>query len=145
MDGDFRMDLDDLVRHLDSAEVISIALPLLRKTILIDTRFTEEDAPLVKLVPMATSLEERARALRKLRPQFPKPDSMAVVPWPKYVESLIHLGIWQKVLERFVESGHKEAVQACGRVLEEVRRLEKEELFDVITGDNYHTLWARPH
>ena len=65
------------------------------------------------------------------------------MPWPKYARSLVYLGIWRKVLERFVYSGHKEAVRACNDVLKEVYRLEREELSAVIHGENYHTIWAR--
>lgn len=143
MDGDFRIDVEEVLRNIDSAEVISIYFPLLRKTILIDTRFTEEDAPMVKIVPMASSVDERNRSLRRLRPHFPRPRSITVVPWPKYVESLVQLGVWQKVMERFVYSGHKEAVQECSLVLEDMYGLELDELSAVIKGDNYHTMWAR--
>lgn len=143
MDGDFRIDLDEVLKNIDSADVISIYFPILRKTILIDTRFTEEDPPMIRIVPMVTTPEERHRVLRRLRPHFPRPKAITVVPWPKYVESLVRLGIWRKVLERFVYSGHKEAVQACNQVLEEMYELEMEELSAVITGENYHTMWAR--
>lgn len=143
MDGDFRIDLDEVLKNIDIADVISIYFPILRKTILIDTRFTEEDPPMIRIVPMVTTPEERHRVLRRLRPHFPRPKAITVVPWPKYVESLVRLGIWRKVLERFVYSGHKEAVQACNQVLEEMYELEMEELSAVITGENYHTMWAR--
>lgn len=143
MDGDFRLDLDEVLRNIDVAEVISIYFPVLRKAMLIDTRFTVEDPPMVKVVPMAASIEERNRALRKLRPHFPKPKSITVVPWPKYVDSLVRLGVWQKIVERLVDSGHKETVRECKRVLEEMQLLEMKELSAVITGENYHTMWAR--
>lgn len=109
MDGDFRIDLDEVFRNIDGADVISIYFPLLRKTLLIDTRFSEEDPPMVKVVPMVGTIEERRRALRRMRPQFSRPKEIAVVPWPKYVDSLVQLGVWQRVLERFVYSGHREA------------------------------------
>lgn len=143
MDGDFRIDLDDLLKNVNAAEVISIYFPVLRKTILVDTRFTTEDPPMVRIVPMAGSLEERQRSLRRLRPQFPRPKSITVVPWPKYVGSLVQLGVWDKLLERFAFSGHKEAIQACNDVLKEVHKLEMDELGAVISGENYHTVWAR--
>ena len=143
MDGDFRINLDDMARHLDSAEVISIYLPFLRRTILIDARFTDKVPPMVRLVAMAVSVEERTRVLRRLRPEFPKPKTIAVLPWPRYVESLIYLGLWPKILQRFAESGHKETVQACSRVIERVQRLETDELAAVIKGENYHTMWSR--
>ncbi|MBI2856465.1 MAG: hypothetical protein HYX93_06440 [Chloroflexi bacterium] len=132
MDGDFRIDLADILKNIQTADVISIYFPLLGKTLLIDTRFTMEDSPLVAVVPMATSMEERFRALRKLRPYLPRPRSITVVPWPRYAESLVRLGVWQKVLERFVHSGHKEAVQACGEAMREIIHLEEAELSAVL-------------
>ena len=143
MDGDFRIDLDDLLKNVNTAEVISFYFPVLRKTLLVDTRFTVEDAPMVRIVQMAGSLDERQRSLRRLRPQFSRPNSITVIPWPKYVDSLVELGVWAKVLERIAYSGHKEAVRKCEEVLEEMRRLEKDELAAVISGENYHTMWAR--
>ena len=143
MDGDFRIDLDDLLKNVNTAEVITFYFPVLRKTILVDTRFTIDDPPMVRIVQMAGSLDERQRSLRKLRPQFSRPESITVVPWPKYVDSLVDLGVWSKVLERIAYSGHKEAVQQCDEVLREIRRLEKNELAAVISGENYHTVWAR--
>jgi len=143
MDGDFRINLEEILRNIYSAEIISIYFPLLRKTILIDTRFSDNDPPMVKIVPMALTVDDRNRALRKLRPNFPRSRSLTVIPWPKYVESLVDLGIWDKVMERFVDSGHKKSVEECRNVLEEMYDLEMEELSAVIRGENYHTIWSR--
>ena len=143
MDGDFRINIEDMARQLDSAEVISIYLPFLRRTILIDARFTDKVPPMVRLVAMAVSVEERTRVLRRLRPEFPKPKAIAVLPWPRYIESLIYLGLWPKILQRFAESGHKETVRAWSRVIDRVQRLEADELAAVIKGENYHTMWSR--
>ena len=144
MNGDFRMDMDDIVRNIESAEIVCVYFPLLRKTLVVDTRTDVEDPPIVKLLPMASSVEERFKSLRKLRPRFPRPEKVAVIPWPKYVDSLIRLGLWDRIVERCASSGDKGSVQACGGVLEELRGLEKAELIAVITGDNYHTIWQSP-
>ena len=88
MDGDFRIDVEEVIRKVEQAEVISMYFPMLRKTILIDTRFSDENFPLVKIMPMATSLDERHRLLNKMRPYFPRPKAITVILWPKYVDSL---------------------------------------------------------
>ena len=143
MDGDFRIDVEEVIRKVEQAEVISMYFPMLRKTILIDTRFSDENFPLVKIMPMATSLDERHRLLNKMRPYFPRPKAITVILWPKYVDSLVNSGVWSTILERFAHSRHKRAVEACYLVLEEMYDLELEEFSAVIRGDNYHTLWAR--
>ena len=143
MDGDFRIDVEEVIKKIGQAEVISMYFPMLRKTILIDTRFSGEDPPFVKIMPMATSLDERSRLLKKMRPHFPPPKAITVILWPKYVESLVGSGVWSKILERFAYSGHRKTVEACSVVLNKMYDLELEEFSAVINGDNYHTLWAR--
>ena len=143
MDGDFRLDLSEVTRNIETAQIICLYFPLLRKTLLADTRFDVEDGPLVKIVPMVDSVEERFRTLRRLRPRFPKPDSLTVIPWPKYVDSLVRLGIWDKLIARVIATGDKTAVRRCQETLDELRRLEMEEFSHVIRGESYHTVWQR--
>ena len=143
MDGDFRIDLDEAFRNIEVSEVISIYFPLFRKTLLIDARYSQEESPMVKIVPMALSIEERSRTLKKLRPNFEKPKSITVLPWPKYVNSLVGLGIWEKVLQRLVDSGHTGVIKRCSRLLDDLYEFESKELAAVIQGDNYQTMWAR--
>ncbi len=141
MDGDFRLDIGEIARNIETADVLSIYFPLLRKTLIIDGRSDVEEGPMIKLLPMASSVEERFRTIRKLRTRFPRPESITVVPWPKYVDSLVRLGIWDKLMQRLASGGHKGAIKDSQTVLEELRQLERQELAAVIRGDNYHTLW----
>lgn len=142
MNRDFDLDLSEIIRSIDNAEVISIILPRFRKSLLVDARLTLEDKPLIKIVPMVNSLEERLRSLRRMRPTFPKPVEIAVIPWFGYVESLVKLGVWDSVVKKFVDSGNKDAVRACAGVLRDLKILEQEELVAVIKGDGYQTLWS---
>ncbi len=143
MMGDFDIDLGEVMKSVENAEVISIFFPRLRKSLIIDTRFTVEDGPLIKVVPIARSVEDRLRSLKRLRPSFPKPADVAVIPWIANVDSLIHLGVWDRIVHRFVDSAQKGAVKACSQVLWELRLLEREEMTAVIMGEGYHTLWSR--
>ena len=141
MDGGFLVNLEDLMQQLDSAQVVSVYFPMLRKTLLVDTRATLDDAPIVKIAPMVTSIEERFRAIRRLRPQLPRPEAITVLPWPRCVDSLVRLGIWQRIVERLADGAHLQALRDLDEALEQLRQLEREELAAVITGKNYHTLW----
>ncbi len=142
MNRDFGLDLSEITKNIDNAEVISIIFPKFRKSLLVDARLTLEDRPLIKIVPMVNSLEERLRSLKKMRPTFPRPVEIAVVPWFGYVNSLVRLGVWECIVKKFVDSGNREAVRACSGVLKDLRTLEQEELLAVIKGDGYQTLWS---
>lgn len=143
MDSDFRVDLDEIMNNLNTAQVVAIYFPILGKTLLLDRRIDPVEGPLVKVVPMAGSVEERFRSLRRLRPGLPIPKSIAIIPWPKYVASLRRLGIWDRIVERFCKDKQPQAVEACQGAYEEISRLEREELRDAIAGKRFHSLWER--
>ena len=141
MDSDFRIDIGEVQRAIDVGEITALYFPLLRKTLLMDTRTTGVDGPMIKVVPMASSPEERFRDLVRMRPRLPKPESINIVPWPKYVASLVRLQVWDHIVRRFLEIGPPEIVKRCEECLDELKRMEREELRRAITGENYETLW----
>ncbi len=144
MDGDFRLDMDEIIRNIETADVISIFFPLLRKTLLLDTRCDIEDGPMVRVVPMVDSVEERFRALKRMRPRLPRPESITVIPWPKYVSSLKRLGVWDKLVQRMVSNGSGEIAEMCDNCFRDLTELDNAEVAAVISGDNYYTLWEAP-
>jgi len=141
MDSDFRIDLSEVNRNLDAAEVVSLYFPLLRQTLLIDTRSSGIDRPLIKVVPMVSTPEERFRSLRQMRPRFPKPDSITIIPWPKYVGSLVRLGVWDHIVSRFADLGDPALVRRCEACLQELLTAERQEIGRAIRGDNFQDLW----
>lgn len=143
MDSDFLPDLDELRRHLERSEVVGIYFPLLRRTLLLDMRTNEHDPPLVIVVPMVNSMEERLRSLKRLRPRFPRPESMVLVPWPKYVGSLQRLGVWDLVLQRLEAVGGATARSRCETAFQELTAAEQQHLRSAITGEGFKTIWQR--
>ena len=141
MDSDFRIDIGEVQRAIDVGDITALYFPLLRKTLLMDTRTTGVDGPMIKVVPMASSPEERFRDLVRMRPRLPKPESINIVPWPKYVASLVRLEVWDHIVRRFLEIGPPEIVKRCEECLEELKQMEREELRRAITGEKYETLW----
>ncbi len=144
MDTDFRIDIAEVNRNIDSAEIITLYFPLLRKTLLMDTRTNSVDGPMIRVVPMASSPEERFKSLVKMRPRFPRPESITLIPWPKYVDSLVSLGVWDHVVRRFADYGAPEVVRKAEACLRELRRSERAEILRAIRGDHYQTLAGVP-
>src|SRR3954447_26445023 len=105
MDSDYQLDMDELQRRLQETEVAGIYFPFLRRTLLIDLRTSVVEGPLVIVTPMVDSVEDRVRSLKKLRPRFPRPSSMMLVPWPKFVSGLERLGVLGLVEDRLGEKG----------------------------------------
>ncbi|MDP6455577.1 MAG: hypothetical protein QF898_20030 [SAR202 cluster bacterium] len=142
MEGNFLFEIDEVLRNVQEAEVMSIFFPSFRRALIVDTRSNADDGPMVRLMPMASSPQDRVRSIRKLRPGFPRLQNPTLIPWQRYVESLVNLGVWEKIVTRIEESGDGKAIQACEAALTELRRLEREELVAAISGENYQTIWS---
>ena len=142
MDGDFVLDLDEVMDSLENGEVISLSFPTFNKALVIDTRSSEHEGPLVCVCPVVGSPRERIRVLRSMRPDFPRVHNITVIPWPKSVASLVNLGVWERLVSRFEKDGQFEATKECDAALRELRTLEKSELAAVVAGENYHTIWS---
>lgn len=142
MDSDYRIDVAEVNKNIDFAEVIALYFPLLRKTLLMDLRTNDVDGPMIRVVPMANTSEERFQSLLKMRPRFGRPDSITIIPWPKYARTLVDLGIWERIVRRFAEAGSPQSVRDCDRCYRELSKLESEELRRAVTGENYETIWG---
>jgi len=144
LDSDYRIDVSEVNRNIDLVDVIAMYFPLLRKTLLMDLRTNDVDGPMIRVVPMANTPEERFQSLIKMRPRFGKPDTITIIPWPKYVDSVVSLGIWDHIVRRFADTGSAEMVRQCEKCLAELSKLEREEMTRAITGENYETIWGKP-
>ncbi len=142
MEGNFLFEMDEVFRNIQKAEVMSIFFPALRKALVVDARFNSTDGPMVRLLPMAGSPQERLRSIRRLRPGFPRLQNLTLIPWQRYVDSLVTTGVWAKIEDRIKEAGDIRAVEACDAALVELRQLERKELRAVIVGEGYQTIWS---
>ena len=141
MEGNFLFDIDQVIQNVSEAEVMSVFFPTLRRALIVDTRSNESVGPFVRLMPMARSPQDRMRSIRRLRPQFPRPANLTLIPWQRYVDSLVESGVWDQIVERIRQSGDEAAVSACSQALNDLRQMERDELVSAITGHNYHTIW----
>ncbi len=145
MNSDFIFDVDGMKQSIDNSDVVSIFFPSLGKALVVDPRSNETLGPMVRIMPMAASPQERLRSIRRHRPGLPRVRNLAVIPWTRYVDSLVRLGIWDKLIGRLQDADEHDAVAECESALNALRRMEKAEEVNAITGKNYHTIWPVEH
>jgi hypothetical protein len=143
MDNDFAIDIDSILEVIDKADIITIRFLILPQRLLIDTRCSESEGPLVKLVPRAASLEERFKSIKQLRPRFRLPEKITAIWWPKHVRELVTCAVWDRIVRRLTSAGFPQAEEQCQEILEELVRLEQQEVLNAIAGEGYHCLWER--
>jgi hypothetical protein len=143
MDNDYALNLDDILRTIETAEVVRIRFQLLDKRLVIDNRYNEVEGPLVKLVNRAGSSEETFRNLKRMRPRFPLPEKMTAIYWPKYVNTLCSTGVWSAIVNRVGRTGFSDCLQQCDDALQELLQLERREIRNAISGEGFQTVWQR--
>ncbi len=141
---EYGVDLDEIGRVIDVAEVLVVRFQVVEARLLLDFRTSSSDGPLIKIVPRAGSVEERFRSLKKLRPAFPLPDRILSFLWPRGVMALEESGVLSRLERRLGELGGVAAQTACAEVYGELRREESAMLVAAIRGgDGFQTLWQR--
>jgi len=141
MDTDYGIDFEAIYEVIASAEVIAFRFVTIPQRLLFDTRHTLSDGPLLRLVPQTASLEERFRAIKQLRPHFKVPRKITGIWWPRYAQSLVETGVWERIVNRMRDTGFPKVDDQCAEVLRELIHRERAEILNAITGKGYHTMW----
>jgi len=145
MEDDFGLDLQEIMKVIDTAEVLVVRFSIVDKRLLVDARCNQEEGPLIKLVPRVTSVEERFRYLKQVRPRFPLPERIMTFMWPRHVEVLQTSGIWQHIVDKLAALGHAGTAEECETVYRDLLADEKAQVVAAIRGEGgYHSLWERP-
>ena len=141
MDNIYNLDYDEIIRTVRKADVLIFRFVTVPQRLLIDNRFSDVDAPMVKIVPRAENTEDRFKSLKILRPRFKLPGKISAVWWPRYVRALEERGIWAEVVKRIVDNGYAASAADCDAVYRELVQMERSELANAIGGEGYRTLW----
>lgn len=142
MDNDFSIDLVDIASAIRTSEVLTMRFVAVGHRLLVDFRTNELDGPMVRVVEPVSSIEERYRSLKKLRPRFASPEKITSVWWPRFTHSLKTTGIWDEVMLRVSETGHADSVRRCEEALQELIELEIQQQRNAVTGTGFNTLWS---
>ena len=144
MDSDSGEELREFFQEIDSAEVVAVILPALGQCLVLDSRNTADDPPQMSVSPPLGSGEQRLRELNRARPHLPEAQRLVAIPWTGSVDALVRSGVWQRLVDRMVESGSESAQESCQACLKELHRWERAGLVAMIRGQGpYHTLWSR--
>ncbi len=141
---DYGFDVDEVLRVIETAEVLVIRFAILDQRLLIDARASPEEGPLIAVVPRAASLEDRFRSLKQMRPRFPLPDKIMSFMWPRHVGTFKSSILWERIVQRLVSLGGETMADHCEKACQELERQERAEVVAAIRGgDGYQSLWER--
>ena len=143
MENGFKIDIKQILVHVEQAQVMSIFFPILGKSLLIDLRHDAQEGPYVDLAHVAPSVEHRLREFEKIRPRFGKPEKLLAVPWVWRVKSFKETGVLAILVRRLREAGGSEAGRRCHEAYGLLLQAERDQQLAVIKGDGFRTIWQR--
>jgi len=142
MGVDYGIDIDEVRRVIDAADVLVVRFALIDQRLLLDARTNDECGPLIRVVPKAGSARERFRSLKVLRPQFRTPDRILTFEWPRHVRALEESGLWDHIVCRLTSCGWTETADQCDEALRALLREERRvEANAVAGGEGFQTIW----
>ncbi len=143
MKADFGIDLDEVRRVIDAADVLVVRFSITDRRLLVDMRTSDDEGPLIRVVPPAASGEERFRSLKKMRPRFRSPERILTFQWPRHARAMGEAGIWEHLARRLVALGWAETAGQCDVAYRELLREERAmEMAAVAGGEGFKTIWA---
>ena len=133
MNADFGIDLDEVRRVIDAAEVLVVRFAITDRRLLIDTRTSAEEGPMIRVVPPVSSGEERFKALKIMRPRFRTPNRILTFQWPRHARA-----------RRLVGMGWTDTAAHCDEAFRELIAEERKvEIAAITGGEGFKTLWAK--
>lgn len=144
MGGEFGIDLDEVRRVIDAAEVLVVRFTVTDHRLLVDTRTNENEGPLIRVVPPVATGEERFKALKIMRPRFRTPERILTFQWPRHARGLVEAGLWDQIAQRLVAIGGPGTAQQCDAALRDLLAEERKSEIEAIKGgEGFKTIWAR--
>lgn len=144
MSDEFGVDLEEVFKVIDAADVLVVRFHLIDKRLLVDFRTKAGVRPLITIVARAESVDDRFKSIKRLRPEFPYPEKVMSFHWPRTMPVILASGVWQHLVDRISALGDDDTTDQCGRVMEDLLSLERAEIAGAIRGaDHYQTLWER--
>ncbi len=143
---DYGLDIAEVTKVINDADVLVVRFAIVNKRLLIDSRTSEQEGPLIAVVPRAGSVEERFKSLKKMRPRFPLPEKIMSFMWPRHIETFRKSGLWDKIQSRLVSLGGEPMLARCDQAFQQLAHEERIEILSAIRGgEGYQSLWERAH
>jgi hypothetical protein len=135
------VDLAEVEKVVDLCDVFTIMFRTFSERLLMDSRTSPQDGPLVAVVEPVATVEERYHWLGRKRPRFGPPERFMFFLWPHSIAFLEDCGIAARIRRRCEAIGGPEAMAMCNRALAELREKEQRATRAAITGENCRTVW----
>jgi hypothetical protein len=105
------VDLAEVEKVVDLCDVFTIIFRLFPERLLVDSRTSSQEGPLVALVEPVATVEERYHWLGRKRPSFGPPESFMFFLWPHSIALLEECGVVARIRRRCEPASGRSALR----------------------------------
>jgi len=135
------VDLTEVEKVVDLCDVFTIIFQTLPERLLVDSRTSPQEGPLVAVVEPVATVEERYHWLGRERPSFGPPERFMFFLWPHTIAFLEQCGVVARIRCRCEATERPGVVSMLDKALTDLREREWRATRAAITGENYRTVW----
>ena len=137
------IDLGEVKKAVQQADVYAIGFRLFAERLLVDSRHDGETPPLVQVVEPVASVEQRFFWLGQNRPTLGTPERFIFFLWPHSIPFLRESSLASAIVERIAATGYEQAVPMCEAAFADLAQRERKANLAAVRGKNCFTLWPR--
>src|SRR5687768_5304739 len=136
-----QVDFAETTKVIETADVFVVGFPNIPERLIVDTRWSDVEAPLVQVVEPSTGARQRLACLKRRRPTLGEPESFIFFPWPHSAGFMVETGVWEQIVKRVVGDYDPAVKTQCETAMRQLQNLEKAAMQAVLRGENCITLW----
>jgi hypothetical protein len=135
--------LRQLLAEMESADVLTIFFPLLRKALVVDTRRSSTHGPTAVVLPVVSSTSERVGLIQRERPELGPVQAILSIPWIKSVETFREGEVFERTIACLARAGvpEAEARAICLAAVRDLQAAEYAAKVALVRGENCDTVW----
>ena len=137
------VDFAEITKVIETADVFVIGFSNVPERLIVDTRYNENETPLVQVVEPSAGARQRLSWLKRRRPTLGEPESFIFFAWPHSAGFMVETGVWDQIVRRVVGDYDPAVKSQCEVAIRQLQNLEREAMLAVLRGENVITLWPR--
>ena len=138
-----QVDFAETTKVIETADVFVVGFTNIPERLIVDTRWSDVETPLVQVVEPSTGARQRLAWLKRRRPTLGEPDSFIFFPWPHSAGFMVETGVWDQIVKRVVGDFDPAVKTQCETAIRQLQNLELAAMQAVLRGENCITLWPR--
>ena len=137
------VDFEEINKLVQEADVFVVGFSNFPERLLVDSRTSHKEIPLVQVVEPSTGARARLAWLMRRRPSLGQPEQFSFFSWPHSPSFMRETGVWDRIRHQVNAENDLNVDSQCEQAIRQLQNLDMQATLAVLRGDRCLTLWPR--